>query len=127
MQSLLRSMTPQQRAELQSMMDALLRDDRLRWDLARLASNMDQLMPDGLGEGYDFSGEEPLGPRAGARADRPAPGARRARGRAGRRSSRRRPRAASTATACADLLGDEAARDLEALDELARRSRRPAT
>jgi uncharacterized protein with von Willebrand factor type A (vWA) domain len=61
MQSLLRSMTPQQRAELQGMMDALLRDDRLRWDLARLASNMDQLMPDGLGEGYDFAGEEPLG------------------------------------------------------------------
>ena len=29
MQSLLRSMTPEQRAELQSMMDALLRDDRL--------------------------------------------------------------------------------------------------
>ncbi len=61
MQSLLRSMTPQQRSELQSMMDALLRDDRLRWDLARLASNMDQLMPDGVGESYDFSGEEPLG------------------------------------------------------------------
>jgi uncharacterized protein with von Willebrand factor type A (vWA) domain len=61
MQSLLRSMTPQQRAELQSMMDALLRDDRLRWDLARLASNMDQLMPDGVGESYDFSGQEPLG------------------------------------------------------------------
>jgi uncharacterized protein with von Willebrand factor type A (vWA) domain len=61
MQSLLRSMTPQQRAELQSMMDALLRDDRLRWDLARLAGNMDQLMPDGLGEGYEFSGEEGLG------------------------------------------------------------------
>jgi uncharacterized protein with von Willebrand factor type A (vWA) domain len=61
MQSLLRSMTSQQRAELQSMMDALLRDDRLRWDLARLASNMDQLMPDGVGESYDFSGDEPLG------------------------------------------------------------------
>jgi uncharacterized protein with von Willebrand factor type A (vWA) domain len=61
MQSLLRSMTAQQRAELQSMMDALLRDDRLRWDLARLAGNMDQLMPDGLGEGYEFSGEEGLG------------------------------------------------------------------
>ena len=61
MASLLRSMTPEQRAELQSMMDALLRDDRLRWDLARLASNMDQLMPDGLGEGYEFSGEQPLG------------------------------------------------------------------
>ena len=61
MASLLRSMTPQQRAELQSMMDALLRDDRLRWDLARLAANMDQLMPDGLGEGYEFSGDQPLG------------------------------------------------------------------
>ncbi|HET9347398.1 MAG TPA: hypothetical protein VFO05_17020 [Candidatus Limnocylindrales bacterium] len=61
MASLLRSMTPQQRAELQSMMDALLRDDRLRWDLARLAANMDQLMPDGLGEGYELSGEESLG------------------------------------------------------------------
>ncbi|HUQ77433.1 MAG TPA: VWA domain-containing protein [Patescibacteria group bacterium] len=61
MQSLLRSMTPQQRAELQSMMDALLQDDRLRWDLARLASNMDRLMPDGVGESYDFSGDEPLG------------------------------------------------------------------
>jgi uncharacterized protein with von Willebrand factor type A (vWA) domain len=61
MQSLLRSMTPQQRAELQSVMDALLRDDRLRWDLARLASNMDQLMPDGLGEGYEFTGDEALG------------------------------------------------------------------
>jgi uncharacterized protein with von Willebrand factor type A (vWA) domain len=61
MASLLRSMTPQQRAELQSMMDALLRDDRLRWDLARLASNMDQLMPDGLGEGYELGGEEALG------------------------------------------------------------------
>ncbi|MFL5770349.1 MAG: vWA domain-containing protein [Chloroflexota bacterium] len=61
MQSLLRSMTPQQRAELQSMMDALLRDDRLRWDLARLASNMDQLMPDGLGEAYELTGQEGLG------------------------------------------------------------------
>ncbi len=49
MQSLLRSMTPDQRAELESMMDSLLRDDRLRWDLAQLAATMDQLMPGGLG------------------------------------------------------------------------------
>ncbi len=34
MQSLMRSLSPEQRAELDSMMDALLRDDRLRWDLA---------------------------------------------------------------------------------------------
>jgi uncharacterized protein with von Willebrand factor type A (vWA) domain len=119
MQSLLRSMTPAQRAELQSMMDALLRDDRLRWDLARLASNMDQLMPDGLGEGYDFSGEEPLGlepalDRIGqlqaldALEDQLAaieePG----------------DLAGLDRDATMELLGPESARDLEALDELAR-------
>jgi uncharacterized protein with von Willebrand factor type A (vWA) domain len=119
MQSLLRSMTPAQRAELQSMMDALLRDDRLRWDLARLASNMDQLMPDGLGEGYDFSGEEPLGlepalDRIGqlqaldALEDQLAavenPG----------------DLAGLDRDAALELLGPESARDLEALDELAR-------
>ena len=74
------------------MMDALLRDDRLRWDLARLASNMDQLMPDGLGEGYDVQRRAAARPRAGARADRPAPGAGPARGRSSGRSSRRGPR-----------------------------------
>jgi uncharacterized protein with von Willebrand factor type A (vWA) domain len=119
MQSLLRSMTPQQRAELQSMMDALLRDDRLRWDLARLASNLDQLMPDGLGEGYDFSGDEPLGlepalERIGQLQALDAledelgaieePGDLAGLDRDGVR----------------DLLGPDAARDLEALDELAR-------
>ncbi|HZC31976.1 MAG TPA: VWA domain-containing protein, partial [Candidatus Bathyarchaeia archaeon] len=119
MQSLLRSMTPQQRAELQSMMDALLRDDRLRWDLARLASNMDQLMPDGLGEGYEFSGDEPLGlepalDRIGqlqaldALEDQLAaveePG----------------DLAGLDRDATRDLLGPDSARDLEALDELAR-------
>ncbi len=119
MQSLLRSMTPQQRAELQSMMDALLRDDRLRWDLARLASNMDQLMPDGLGEGYDFSGEEPLGlepalDRIGqlqaldaledqlAEIESPA------------------DLAALDRDGVADLLGSDSARDLDALDALTR-------
>jgi uncharacterized protein with von Willebrand factor type A (vWA) domain len=120
MASLLRSMTPQQRAELQSMMDALLRDDRLRWDLARLASNMDQLMPDGMGEGYEFSGDQPLGlepaldrigqlqaldqledqlgavESPGDLADLDRDGVR-------------------------ELLGPESARDLEALDDLARR------
>ncbi|MDQ3128221.1 MAG: VWA domain-containing protein [Chloroflexota bacterium] len=119
MQSLLRSMTPQQRAELQSMMDALLRDDRLRWDLARLASNMDQLMPDGVGESYDFSGDEPLGlepalDRIGqlqaldaledelAGIESPA------------------DLAGLDRDNVTELLGQDAARDLEALDALAR-------
>ena len=119
MQSLLRSMTPQQRAELQSMMDALLRDDRLRWDLARLAANMDQLMPDGLGEGYDFSGEEGLGLEPALEqigrlqaldaledslAEVAEPG----------------DLADLDRERVRELLGDESARDLDALDELAR-------
>ena len=120
MQSLLRSMTPQQRAELQSMMDSLLRDDRLRWDLARLASNMDQLMPDGLGEGYDFSGEEPLGLEPAL--DRI--------GQLQALDALEDELGAIEAPSdlegldrdsVRDLLGADAERDLEALDELARR------
>jgi uncharacterized protein with von Willebrand factor type A (vWA) domain len=61
MQSLLASLSPDQRRELQEMMDELLRDDRLRWDLAQLAATLDQLVPDGLGRSYDFAGSETLG------------------------------------------------------------------
>jgi uncharacterized protein with von Willebrand factor type A (vWA) domain len=120
MASLMRSMTPQQRAELQSMMDALLRDDRLRWDLARLAANMDQLMPDGLGEGYELSGEEALGLEPAleqigqlqamdaledALAGVETPGDLDAIDRAALR----------------ELVGEDAVRDLDALDDLSRR------
>ncbi|HEV8547031.1 MAG TPA: VWA domain-containing protein [Candidatus Limnocylindrales bacterium] len=123
MQSLLRSMTPQQRAELQSMMDALLRDDRLRWDLARLASNMDQLMPDGLGEGYEFTGDEGLGLEP-------------ALDQIGRLQALDALEDALASveepSGLADLdreevqrlLGEEAGRDLDALDELARQLER---
>ena len=121
MQSLLRSMTPEQRAELESMMEALLRDDRLLIDLA--AARL-----------------EPR-PAAARRARRPRPLQRRraalARWRARSRSagSRRwsgwRTRStdvegpATSATIdrdeVRDLLGDDAVRDLDALDDLARR------
>ena len=101
MQSLMRSMSPQQRAELQSMMDALLRDDRLLVDLAQLASNLDLLLPGGLGDRVPFGGDEPLGPRRRTGADQPAPGD----GPAGRRAVRRRiagrPGRASIAPRCA--------------------------
>ena len=36
------------------MMEALLRDDRLLIDLAQLASNLDLLLPGGLGERVPF-------------------------------------------------------------------------
>jgi uncharacterized protein with von Willebrand factor type A (vWA) domain len=118
MQSLLRSMTPEQRAELQAMTDALLRDDRLRWDLAQLAATMDQLVPGGLGDRFRFGGDEPLGLEGAlaqigrlqaldsledalADVDRPADLA---------DLDRDRVR---------ELLGDDAVRDLDALDALA--------
>ena len=120
MQSLMRSMSPEQRAELQSMMDALLRDDRLLVDLAQLASNLDLLLPGGLGERVPFGGDEPLGlegalaqidrlqamDRLGdALSDVDGPG----------------DLAAIDRDEVRDLLGDDAVRDLDALDDLARR------
>src|SRR5436190_15928386 len=59
MQSLLDSMSPEQRNQLQSMMDQLLQDDRLRWDLARLAQNLNRLMPI-ESDSYPFQGDEPV-------------------------------------------------------------------
>ena len=62
MASLLSSMSPQMREELGQLMDDLLRDDRLRWDMARLAGNLQALRPDqAFGEPYPFSGDEPMG------------------------------------------------------------------
>ena len=61
MQSLLRSLTTAQRSELNSLIDGLLRDDRLRWDLAQLSATLDQVLPGGLGERFRFGGEEELG------------------------------------------------------------------
>ena len=120
MQSLMRSMSPQQRAELQSMMEALLRDDRLLVDLAQLASNLDLLLPGGLGDRVPFGGDEPLGldgalaqitrlqamdQLADALSDVESPA----------------DLAAIDRDEVRDLLGDEAALELDALDDLARR------
>ena len=120
MQSLLRSMSPEQRAELESMMDALLQDDRLRVDLAQLASNLDLLLPGGLGERVPFGGEEPLGLEGAlAQIERLAAMDRLA----DDLSDVETPGdlAAIDRDAVHDLLGDEGLRDLDALDDLARR------
>jgi uncharacterized protein with von Willebrand factor type A (vWA) domain len=119
MQSLLRSMSPEQRAELESMMDALLRDDRLRLDLAELASNLDLLMPGGLGDRVRFGGDEPLS----------LDGALQGIGRL--QAMERLEDALSDVEGPADLasldrdevrdlLGDDGVRDLDALEALAR-------
>jgi uncharacterized protein with von Willebrand factor type A (vWA) domain len=120
MQSLMRSMSPEQRAELESMMEALLRDDRLLIDLAQLASNLDVLLPGGLGDRVRFTGDESLS-LDGALAqiarlqsmerledtlmDIESPG----------------DLASIDRDEVRDLMGDDAVRDLDALDDLARR------
>ena len=120
MQSLLRSMTPEQRAELEAMTDALLRDDRLRWDLAQLAATMDQLMPGGLGDRFRFGGDEPLGLDGALEqigrlhALDSLEDALTDVGEPGDLESIDRDRVR-------DLLGEDSVRDLDALDDLARR------
>jgi uncharacterized protein with von Willebrand factor type A (vWA) domain len=120
MESLMRSLSPEQRAELRSMMDALLRDDRLLIDLAELASNLDLLLPGGLGDRVRFSGDESLS-LDGALAQ------------IARLQAMERMEDALTdiegpddlaaidRAELGDLLGDDAVRDLDALDDLARR------
>ena len=101
MQSLLRSLSPEQRSELNSLVDGLLRDDRLRWDLAQLSATLDQLLPDGLGERFRFGGDgraRPRGCPGPARDARPAGGARRP-ARRHRRTGRPRPDRSSRAGA----------------------------
>lgn len=62
MQSLLASMSPGQRRQLQEMMQALfLKDERLEAELAQLGMNLGQLMPlDQLRRRYDFRGDDEL-------------------------------------------------------------------
>src|SRR5579859_533961 len=58
MQSLLQSLSPEAREELRQMMDALLQDDSLRLELARLSGFMQAMMPPSeLSERYPFFGE----------------------------------------------------------------------
>jgi uncharacterized protein with von Willebrand factor type A (vWA) domain len=61
MQSLLDNMDPEMRAELQAMMDELLRDDRLRLDLARLGANLAAMGYAPNGREFPFRGQEAPG------------------------------------------------------------------
>jgi uncharacterized protein with von Willebrand factor type A (vWA) domain len=62
MQQLLNSMTPDQRAQLQSLADSLLEDMDLRWQVERLGGNLRQAFPQaGWDRQYGFNGSDPLG------------------------------------------------------------------
>jgi len=60
-QAMLNSMTPEQRAQLQALSDQLMDDMDLRWQVDQLGQNLQQMFPDmNWGEQYDFSGQDPL-------------------------------------------------------------------
>jgi uncharacterized protein with von Willebrand factor type A (vWA) domain len=62
MQQMLNSMTPEQRAQLQSLSDQLLEDMDLRWQVDQLGQNLRGQFPQaGWNQGYDFRGQDPLG------------------------------------------------------------------
>ncbi len=60
-QSLLDSMDPQARKELEDMIQELLRDDRLQLDLAQLAANLEAMGYPISGSGFPFEGEDAPG------------------------------------------------------------------
>ena len=61
MESLLESLTPEQRQELEALLQSALDDPALREELARLARNLEQVHPLGaLRRSYPFRGREPL-------------------------------------------------------------------
>ncbi len=61
MQAMMRSMTPEQRAQMQALSDQLLEDLDLRWELDQLGQNLRTLFPQmGWERSYDLSGADPL-------------------------------------------------------------------
>jgi uncharacterized protein with von Willebrand factor type A (vWA) domain len=62
MQAMLNSMTPEQRAQLQGLAEALMEDMDLKWQVDRLSANLQQAFPGaGWDRRYNFSGQDPLG------------------------------------------------------------------
>jgi len=120
MQSMLNSMTPEQRAQLQQLSDQLLEDMDLRWQMDQLGRNLQSMFPQmGWDQSYDFEGGDPMGMAEAMQAMQqlgdldqlekmlggaPSPGA----------------LAEADMDRVRDLLGDDAADSLQRLAELAK-------
>ena len=62
MQAMMNSMTPEQRAQLQQLSDQLLEDMDLRWQMDQLGQNLRSMFPQmGWNRSYDFQGQDPMG------------------------------------------------------------------
>jgi uncharacterized protein with von Willebrand factor type A (vWA) domain len=61
-QAMWNSMTPEQRSQLQGLAESLLEDLDLRWQVDRLAGNLQRAFPGaGWDQRYRFSGDQPMG------------------------------------------------------------------
>jgi uncharacterized protein with von Willebrand factor type A (vWA) domain len=61
MESLLNSMTPEMRQQLEEMVDSLFQDGKMQWEMAQLAANLQRIAPMGGDPGdFNFGGDEPL-------------------------------------------------------------------
>jgi uncharacterized protein with von Willebrand factor type A (vWA) domain len=119
-QAALDSMSPEQRAQLQALAESLFEDMDLRWQVDRLAGNLQTAMPQaGWGRRYRFGGDQPVG------LDEAAAAARRL-GEMDRLEQFLRSAASPGALSEVDLdqarqyLGDDGARSLQRLANLAR-------
>src|SRR5436190_185556 len=122
MQSLLESMSPGQRGELQDMMRSLfMQDERLEAALAQLAGHLEELLPlDELRRRYELGGDEEVTLREAMKLMEELQGM--------DQLERQLRRAESPAdleqidpAQVAELLGEEAVRDLEKLREIAKK------
>jgi uncharacterized protein with von Willebrand factor type A (vWA) domain len=60
-QAVWNSLSPEQQAQLRGLMEAVLEDMDLRWQVERLAQNLQRAVPDaGWQRSYDFQGEGPM-------------------------------------------------------------------
>jgi uncharacterized protein with von Willebrand factor type A (vWA) domain len=120
MQRMMNSMTPEQRAQLEQLQQQLMEDMDLNWQMQQLGQNLQQMYPQmGWQQGYDFRGQDPLG----------FPSAMEMMGDLGDLDQLEQlMKGATNPGALAeadidrvrDLLGDDAARSLERLAELAK-------
>jgi uncharacterized protein with von Willebrand factor type A (vWA) domain len=120
MQQMLNSMTPEQRAQLQALSEQLLEDMDLRWQVDQLSEHLQGAFPEaGWEKGYRFSGQDPLGFSEAAQAMQEL-GDIDALENLLRGATNPGALAEADIDRVRDLLGDDAARSLERLAELAK-------
>ncbi|HUW02531.1 MAG TPA: hypothetical protein VMW08_09295 [Acidimicrobiales bacterium] len=120
MQAMLNSMTPEQRAQLQGLSEQLMEDMDLAFQMDQLGSHLQDLFPQmGWDQRYDFSGQDPMGLAEAAQMMNELGDLDQLENLLGNAAS---PGALSEVDIdkARDLLGDDAARSLERLSEMAK-------